>query len=438
MPSKLIAVGVSHHSVPVQYREMVALSADETKALLERLKESFTDEALVVSTCNRSEIYVRPINDEISSEYLIDLLFELKQIPTAERPILRDQFVKLSYCEAITHLFEVTAGIDSQILGDQQIFAQVKDSFRMAEEARTSGTFITKLAHAAFRVAKRVRNETHLTEGASTISYAAVEFARKVYDDLRNRTALIIGAGETAELTISYLLEKKIGHLLIANRSKENAQALIEKLRLSNPNLARIKTIGLSEIHSVLPNIDIVISSTGSPEPILRKNEIEPVLAKRSEAIPIVMVDIAVPRDIDPEIASLPNVLLKDIDDLSLIVDQNLSKRKEEIPKIKQIIKEEFEEFLELFTKLEVGPTIAELRQRFEQIRQEELERNRTKLTPEAFAHLDDMTRKMMNRLLHTPTTMLKEPRTSKDDLLARIEVVRMLFALGEPEDKSH
>ncbi|HET9134995.1 MAG TPA: glutamyl-tRNA reductase, partial [Candidatus Kapabacteria bacterium] len=301
MPSKLIAVGVSHHSVPVQYREMVALSTEETKALLERLKNSFTDEALVISTCNRSEIYVRPINEEIDSEYLIDQLFELKQIPSADRSTLREQFARLSYCEAITHLFEVTAGIDSQILGDQQIFAQIKESFRLAEESGSSGTFMTKLAHAAFRVAKRVRTETHLTEGASTISYAAVEFARKVYDDLRNRTALIIGAGETAELTISYLLEKKVGQLFIANRSKENADTLVAKLRLSNPNLSRVRTFSLSEIPTILPSSDIVISSTGSQEPILRRKEIEPILAKRTESVPIVMVDIAVPRDIDPE-----------------------------------------------------------------------------------------------------------------------------------------
>ena len=160
-------------------------------------------------------------------------------------------------------------------------------------------------------------------------------------------------------------------------------------------------------------------------------------LTSRKNAEPLVIIDIAVPRDIDPAVSELPNVFLKDIDDLSTIVNQNLEKRKSEIPKIKSIISEEFENFLELFTKLEIGPTIAGLRERFEEIRREELEQHRAKLTKEQFEQYDNMTRKMMNRLLHTPTIMLKEPRTTKDDLQARIEVVRMLFALDEEKKEA-
>lgn len=431
MPSKLIAIGISHHSVPVELREKVAFSPDETRELLERLKEAITDEALLVSTCNRTELYVRPIHDELSSDYLIDFLFEAKQIPTESRNILRKEFTRLSYCEAIIHLFDVSAGIDSQILGDQQIFAQLKDSFRIAEEVGSAGTFMTKFAHAAFRVAKRVRNETDLTVGAGTISYAAVEFARKVFDDFRNRTALIIGAGETAELAASYLIKKKIGKLFIANRTKENADILLSEITKDSSYL-RGTTLSLSDIESVLPSVDIIISSTGSNDIILHKQQVERALDDRKNSIPLVIIDIAVPRDIDPEIASLPNVFLKDIDDLSMIVDQNIEKRKAEIPKIKSIITEEFESFLELFTKLEVGPTIAELRNKFEAIRKEELERHRSSINSTEFEKLDEMTRKMMNRLLHTPTIMLKEPRTTKDDLQARIELVRILFALDE------
>jgi len=431
MPSKLIAIGLSHHSVPVELREKITFSPSEVKNVLERLRQAITDEALLISTCNRTELYVRPSHDDLSSDYLIDFLLEAKGLPSEERSELKKEFARLSYCDAIIHLFEVTAGIDSQILGDQQIFGQIKESFRIAEETGATGTFMTKLAHASFHVAKRVRSETQITAGAGTISYAAVEFARKVYDDFRNRSALIIGAGETAELAASYLIEKKIGKLFVANRTEENAKKML--LNLSKEGqLPPNSTLPLSDIRSVLGQVDIVISSTGSDDLIIRKVDVEHALDSRKSSVPLVLIDIAVPRDIDPEAANLPNVFVKDIDDLSAIVDQNLQRRKEEVPRIKMIINEEFEKFLELFTKLEVGPTIAGLRKRFEEIRKEELERHRTKLSNEQFSQLDDMTRKMMNRLLHTPTVMLKEPRTTKDDMQARIEMVRLLFALDE------
>lgn len=439
MPSKLIAVSISHHSVPVEYREMVALAPEEIRILLKRLKDSYTDEALVISTCNRSEIYVRPTNDVISSEFLIDLLLESKNVQLQDRELLRSKFERLSYCDAILHLFEVISAIDSQILGDQQIFAQVKDSFRLAEEVGACGTFMTKLAHVAFRVAKRVRNETTITNGAGTISYAAVEFARKVYDDLRGRTVLIVGAGETAELAASYLSERHIGTIILANRTLTNADELANRIRMAADSSVRIRSISLDQIPDIISTVDIVVSSTGSPDLVIKKNDIESALQKRIEPNPIVFMDIAVPRDIDPLIATLPNVFLKDIDDLSAIIDRNLSKRKEEIPKIKLIISEEFEHFLDLFSRLEVGTTIAELRKQFEDIRLEELERNRSKLSENEYEIFDQMTRKMFNRILHTPTVMLKEPRTSKDDLEARIEIVRTLFALdSDKKNQEH
>ena len=435
MPSKLIAIGLSHHAVPVELREKVTFSESEIRSALSRLKDAITDEALLISTCNRTELYVRPSHDELSADYLIDFLLEAKDLPGNERVLLKNEFARLSYCDAIIHLFEVIAGIDSQVLGDQQIFAQIKDSFRIAEEIGSTGTFMTKFAHAAFHVAKRARSETDLTAGAGTVSYAAVEFARKVFDDFSDRSALIIGAGETAELSAGYLAEKKIGKLYIANRTLSNAQSLLDKLAIQ-VTLPPAKILSLEEIPSVLSAVDIVISSTGSDSLIVRKSDVEAALDTRKSSVPLVLIDIAVPRDIDPEITKLPNVFLKDIDDLSSIVDQNLQKRKAEIPKIKEIITEEFESFLALFAKLEVGPTIAGLREKFEHIRREELEHHKSKLSPQDYARFDDMTRKMMNRLLHTPTVMLKQPRTTKDDLEARIELVRMLFALDEKKGK--
>lgn len=435
MPSKLIAVGLSHHQAPVELREKLVFSEKEIARALEQLRGT-TDEALLISTCNRTELYVRPEHTELTTDYLIDFLFEEKKLTSDERTVLRDTFFKLNYCDAIIHLFEVIAGIDSQIIGDQQIFTQIKDSFKLSEEIGLNGTFMTKFAHAAFRVAKRVRTETQLLNGAGTISYAAVEFARKVYDDLSVRSALIIGAGETAEIAAKHLVERGIEHLYVANRTYENAEALVTNLT-SVSGSKRFTALTLAEVPIYLSECDIVISSTSNENIILSAADIRAALKKRQSASPLVLIDIAVPRDIDPKAAKILNVFLKDIDDLSAIVDQNLTARKAEIPKINDIISNEFTEFLAVFTKLEVGPTIKELRDKFEQVRQEELERNKFRFSGAEFAAVDVMTRKIINRLLHTPTVMLKEPHSTKDDMQSRIELIRSLFALDDIEKES-
>ncbi len=434
MPQKLIAVGISHHEVPVELREKLVFAPNEIKAILERMKDSISNEALLISTCNRTELYTRPHHDELNTDYLIDFLLEAKKLSSDERSELRKYFLKLSYCDAILHLFEVIAGIDSQIIGDQQIFGQVKDSFRIADEAGASGSFMTKFAHAAFRVAKRVRTETDIVSGAGTISYAAVEFARKVYADLKSRTALVIGAGETAEIAAKHLLEKGIKKIFIANRTKENAESMLSRLGFSLES-SNHSVITLSEMTTILAETDIVISSTSNENYVLTARDIAEALKHRKSSAPLVLIDIAVPRDIDPKAAEIPNVFLKDIDDLTMIVNQNIDKRKSEVPLVKAIISEEFTDFLSVFSRMQAAPTIKDLREKFEMVRLEELERNKHRFNEEELHVIDEMTRKMINRLLHTPTVMLKESTSTSDDLQARVELVRSLFAL-ENTDK--
>jgi glutamyl-tRNA reductase len=435
VPQNLIAVGISHHAVPVELREKLAMSEEEVRQALARLRDKISDEALIVSTCNRTEIYARATYPELTQDYLVDFILEAKAIPREEQAVLRQHFSKLSYCDAIKHLFEVVSGIDSQIVGDQQIFGQIKDSFRLSEESGLCGTFMTKFAHAAFRVAKRARTETDILAGAGTISYAAVEFARKVYGDLSEHTAMMIGAGETAEIAAKYLVEKGIRQIYVANRTLANAEDMISRLGLT-PGSSRAKTFPLEQIGEHLHECAIVISSTASESIVLGFDDVRSALEKRRSLEPLVLVDIAVPRDIDPKVKELSNVFLADIDDLTSIVDKNMKKRTASIPAIEKIIDEEFKNFLDVYAKLEVGPTIKELRDKFESVRQEELDRHREKLSPEAFKLVDDMTRKMMNRLLHSPTVMLREPRSTKDDLEARVQMVRALFALeGEHHD---
>lgn len=433
MPFELIAIGLTHRTSPVEVRERVALSGNEVRSLLLKLKGDIVREALVLSTCNRTEIYALPADPEITGQHLIDFLLKEKHLPEAE---LRGQFLNFTHCEAVTHLFQVIAGIDSQILGDQQIHAQVKDAFRMSDESGTNGSLLTKVAHAAFRVAKRVKSETALGVGAATISYAAVEFSRKVYADLRDRRALVIGAGETAKLAAKHLVERHIGSLIVLNRTQDNANDLLARVRVDGLH-AGDAALSLDELEHALSVSDLVISSTASDEIIVTRSMLSRALRLRESQAPMVLLDIAVPRDIDPECAGLPNVFLKDIDDLRSIVDLNLERRKEALPKVHEIITEELTNFLALQSKLEVAPTIKELRNRFETIRLEELTRNQHKFKPEELAVVDQMTQRIMNRLLHTPTVMLKEPRASLDDVLSRIELLRALFALDQRHEES-
>lgn len=419
----------------MEVRERLALSESEIHSVLERLKDGVVHEALVLSTCNRTELYAIPASDETTSDYLIDFLLSTKKIPHQESAQYKSYFERMTYCDSMTHLFAVIAGIDSQIIGDQQIFAQVKDAFRISTESETSGGFLTKLAHAAFRVAKRTISETTLTTGAATISYAAVEFARKIYDDLKSRSILIIGAGETSELAAKHFAERNADTLVVANRNVDHAREMLARVRPDGPS--NYRAAALSELGELLPNADIIVSATSAPDYIVTLPMMESAMMRRQTSMPIVLIDIAVPRDIDPEIATLSNVFVKDIDDLRSIVDRNIERRKEEIPKAERIIKEELERFLATLSKLEVGPTIKELRDKFEAIRLEELERQRAKLDEKSFALIDEMSRRMMNRLLHSPMVSLKEPHGSTDDLLTRVEIVRQLFALDDNDADS-
>lgn len=434
MPFEIIAAGLTHRTAPVEMRERVALTDNESRELLRRLHGDFVREAIILSTCNRTEIYALPADPAITGDHLIDFILAQKALTNEDIPGLRTSFTSFSHCEAITHLFEVIAGIDSQIVGDQQIHAQVKHAFTLSEESGANGSMMTKLAHAAFHVAKRVKSETSLGIGAATISYAAVEFTRKVYDDLREKSALVIGAGDTAELAARHLIERKIGTLRVANRNIEHADAMLRRVRENTPS-NEDQALSLAELERALEQSDIVISSTASEDYILSPDVLARALKKREASGPMILVDIAVPRDIDPECGKLPNVFLKDIDDLRAIVDQNLQKRNAEVPLVRQIVLDELNNFLALQSKLEVGPTIKELRDRFESIRHEEVERNRHKLGASEQKLVEEMTQRMMNRLLHTPTIMLKEPHASLDDILTRVELLRALFALDKHEE---
>jgi glutamyl-tRNA reductase len=434
VPEHLIAVSISHHRAPIEVREQLQLSNDEIRLLLQDIRANA--EAFVLSTCNRTEIYAIPIDGRlVESEALIEPIFFTKKLSDEDHSSYLSFFETMHSHHAIRHLFAVIAGIDSQIIGDQQIFAQVKEAFRVSEEISSSGGFLSKLSQAAFRVAKRVITETTLMEGAATISYAAVEFARKIYDDLKSRHILIIGAGETGELAAKHFVERNAGRVTIANRSAERAQEMRERIQTESAS-TRCEIVSLGELEDVLPKADIIVSATSAPDYVLTEPMMKAAMEARKSSSPLVMIDIAVPRNIDPAIASLSNVFLKDIDDLRAIVDRNTERRHLEIPKAEAIIDEELSRFLEMLSRFEVGPTIKALRDKFEDVRTEELDRNRGKLDDRAFATMDDMSRRMMNRLLHEPVSAIKEPGDDAADSLTRIELIRKLFGLDKDTNR--
>ena len=430
MPQNFIAVSISHHRAPIEVREQLQLSDAEARALLQNMRA--TAEAFVLSTCNRTEIYVMPNEGQaMESTVLINPIFAAKRLPDESHASYLSFFETMNSHDAIRHLFRVIAGIDSQIIGDQQIFAQVKEAFRVSEEAGSSGSFFSKLSQAAFRVAKRVITETTLTEGAATISYAAVEFARKIYDDLKSRHILIIGAGKTGELAAKHFVERNAGRLTIANRSTERAREMLSRIQAESASTT-FEIISLGELDDILPSIDIIISATAAPDYVITQPMVKAAMDARKSSSPLVMIDIAVPRDVDPAIASLSNVFLKDIDDLRTIVDRNTERRQLEIPKAESIIEEELGRFLETLSRLEAGPTIKSLREKFEAVRAEELERNRGKLDERSLTLMDEMSRRMMNRLLHEPIIALKEPGEDGKGMLTRIALIRKLFGLDK------
>ncbi len=310
------------------------------------------------------------------------------------------------------------------LVGDNQVFKQVKDSFQISEESNFSGYIMHRIFDAAIRTGKRAISETSISEGAVTVSYAAVQLTEKIFSNLSKKSALVIGAGESGEIAAKHLSEKGIGNLAVTNRTQEKADKLAQKLNA--------KVIPFSEFKDSIYKFDIIISATASPEIIIRKDDVNSALKKRSNN-PMILMDIAVPRDIDPETKKIDYVFYHDLDSLNIIVDQNLSKRKSEIPKVEKIIEEELDNFLEWYNSLQAAPAIKDLRDFFEDIRNEEVEKNKNKFSSEDQEKLDIVTKRIINKILHHPTIELRkaDENSASVDASTKIGIIRDLFGIN-------
>lgn len=417
----LFAISINHRTAPVELREALHLSENEIRTFIEQTKDNAFAEGIIISTCNRTEIYAIPNNDKISLTDLQDLIRKYK----SNFEVKNENFQQFVSRESIEHLFRVACGIDSLLIGDNQIFKQVKTAFQISEEMGFAGVLIRRVIDAATRVGKRAINETAISEGAVTVSYAAVQLIEKIFSNLQKKSALIIGTGETGEIAAKHLHDRGIGRLALTNRTFDKAEKLAAELNTA--------VFPFSNFKDHLYKFDIIISATSAEGLILTKQDIENAMKKRNYS-PMVLMDIAIPRDIEPLSKKIDYVFYHDIDSLNIIVEQNLSKRKNEIPKVEKIIQEELDNFFEWYNSLEAAPTIKTLRDYFESIRAEEVEKNINKFSDEDKEKLEIVTKRIINKILHHPTIELRKISESDlraEDTAEKISVIRDLFGLN-------
>jgi glutamyl-tRNA reductase len=425
----LLAVGISHHTATVELRERMWMSTDEIRQALLRLHERFLSECFIVSTCNRTELYGVPKDPEANEQFLKSALIDFKGATDAVRP---EHFFCHLNGSAVNHLFKVAAGIDSMVIGDIQILNQVKEAFQQSRDVHALGPIFNRLMQSALHVGKRTRTETLICDGAVSVSYAAVELANKIFADLTRRTALLIGAGETGELTMKHLVSKGIGKVRIANRTREKAEALVNELGG--------EVVEFSDITDALRSADILITSVGGSGYVVSAEQVATVIRRRSHS-PLFIIDIGVPRNVDPGAGRIDNVFLYDIDSLTSIVDRNLEKRTAEVPLVTRIIREELVEFFRWYNSLQVSPTIQGLHDVLESIRQGEVSKNINRFKPEDRELVEMITRRIVNKILHTPLTNLKEGAENGShgaETMTRVKVLRDLFGLSSSKEHRH
>jgi glutamyl-tRNA reductase len=422
----LSAISINHHSASVELREALHLSNEEIAELVSKIKGTVFAEGLVISTCNRTEIYGFPTNNKLTVQDVQKVLIDHKSVPDFSS----ENFQAYHSFSAIEHLFRVATGIDSLLIGDNQIFKQVKDSFQLAEDLNFSGVLSKRIFDAAIKAGRRAISETEISEGAVTVSYAAVQLIEKIFSNLSKKSALVIGAGETGEIAAKHLRDRGIGRLAITNRTIDKAENLATSLNG--------KIIPFGNFKDYIYDYDIIISATSAPGLVLSKTDIEAAMKRRSYSS-MVLMDIAIPRDIDPASKKIDYVFYHDIDSLNIIVEQNLSKRRDEIPKVEKIIKEELDALMNWYNSLEAGPTIKSLRDLFESVRAEEVEKNKNRFTEDDQEKLDIITKRIINKILHQPMVELKKlsgEGTAGDEMATRISIIREMFGIDKTNNK--
>ena len=429
---QIVSIGTSHHVAPIEFRERLAFSEEQLIESLQHLLESDqVQEAVILSTCNRVEVYavansVR--NADAAAKMLVEFLARSRQIGVES---LKKWCYLHHNLETIQHLFRVTASLDSMVVGESQILGQVKTAYDLSRASGGAGTVLNRLFTKAFSVGKRIRSETTITTGAVSVSYAAVELAKKIFNTLEGKTVAIIGAGEMSELTAKHLVANGVANVLVANRTYERAVKIAEKF--NGTPLAYDSDLNF------LIDADIVISSTNAPDYLIKRQPLAAIMRKRRHRY-MFLIDIAVPRDIDPDVSKIDYAFLYNIDDLEAVVVSNLKDRQQEAGQAEQIVTEEAKQFYNQLQTFQVNPTIKALHQQFRQIADTELQAcfYKSTLSDQQEAAVTSMTQAIVKKLLHHPMQNLRcAVNDGNADHAQYVQALQELFALDANDDDS-
>ena len=418
---RIVNIGMNHETAPVELRECLAKDpahADRALAMMRELAS--VKEGMFLSTCNRVEALFTTEQTDEAKGSVIAVLSKLGGMPPES---LASNLFTYEDRDAVRHIFRVASSLDSMVIGEPQILGQIKEAFTSATKEKTTGVILNRLLHRAFHTAKRVRTETGISDAAVSVSYAAVELAKKIFYDLKGKKVLLIGAGEMAELAARHLLSQGVSAITVANRTFQKAVEVAQ--------VFKGVPVSFEEIGAQLLEADIVISSTAAPGYVITHDQVKGSMKKRRNR-PLFFIDIAVPRDVEPEVNDLENVYVYDIDDLKGIIQVNLSQREEEAVKAERIVEEEVIKFEQWLKTLEVVPTIVSLKEKAETIRQAELKKSLSslgELSPSQMKSLETLTLSITEKILNDPILFLKQ---KADRPLGKIylDTARRLFRL--------
>ena len=419
---RITLLGVNHKTTPLAVREKMALTSGYEEPLLSLQGVTGLIEYFLLSTCNRVELLFVSEPGQDVEEKMMQFLFGDSLSP--------DEMSRYSYvyydADAVEHIFQVAASLDSLIVGESQILGQLKEAYRYASQLGTTGALLNKMLHKSFSMAKRVRNETGIGSSAVSISYAAVQLAKKIFGQLNEKKVLLVGAGEMAELAAEHLVGQGVGGVIVANRTLSRAVDLAKRFNGS--------ACVLEELNDQLEHVDIIISSTGAPDLVITASDVKPLMRTRRNR-PLFFIDIAVPRDLDPALNDIDDVFLYDIDDLSQVVEMNRAEREKEAVKAHRIVDEEVLKYVRWQQSMTITPTIAAMRRKADDICRQELVRTFSKLdlSDDDRRRIEKMTLSISAKMLYDPLLYLKGESSHMDDD-ARVNTLRNVFGLKEDD----
>lgn len=418
----LILIGLSHRTAPIDIRERLAFSETAIGEALRVLNQHpGLQEAMILSTCNRVEIIARGPRSDVHEE-VKRFLSEYHSVPLSE---LESHLYSLREREVVHHIFRVASSLDSMVVGEPQILAQMKEAYRLARESGCIGQRLKAILPRAFFVAKRIRTETRVAESPVSVSSVAVELARKIFGDLAGKTVLVLGAGKMAQLAASSLIDSGVSRVLVTNRTEERGKNLAENLKGV--------FIRWEDLHQWLADADIVLVSTGASHYVLGRNEMQSSLKKRRYR-PLFVIDVSVPRNVDPEVNDVENVFLFDIDDLQSVVDANLGERQKEADLAESLIQQEVDKFFQWLHIERTGPVISRLRTRLEDMVVQDLRKNQNGFTPEQVAEVEKMLLRAAHRIAHPMIMKIKDRGADSMTRGQTVELLRQIFQLEEDE----